>query len=473
MPRALLERLGRAPGEVAVVGLGASGRAATQLLRRAEFPVYASDAGDTPALQATGALLRDVGATVQLGGHDLARLAGAACVVASPGVPPTAPPLAAAIAAGVPVVGELEVALAAMPRLRYVAITGTNGKTTTTALVGHLLRALGHDAVDAGNIGTPLAEYALRPQPPAWAALETSSFQLHDLPGIAPTVGVVTNLSPDHLDRYPSLEAYYGDKARLFRNATSASRWVLNGDQREVLELWRLMPDDVVPRPTALAGRVATFSLAGDGDARYDAATGTLVLAGEPLLRRDEFPLVGDHNVANALTAALAVWEADAAHRTPAARATIAAALRGFHALQHRLEPVPTTDGILWLNDSKATNVSSTLVAVQGMTRPFVLLLGGRHKGEPYTALARPFAAHGVAIVAYGEAAPLVEADLGALVRVERVDGSFADAVARARALVPPGGAVLLSPACSSYDMFRNYEERGAAFRRLARGEAA
>lgn len=471
--RALFERLGRPAGEVAVIGLGASGRAAAQLLRRAGVAVYASDAGDGDRVRETAALLRDIGAAADTGGHDLARIARASVVVASPGVPPTAPPLAAAGAAGIPVIGELEVALTAMPALRYVAITGTNGKTTTTALVGHLLRALGHDAVDAGNIGTPLAEYALRPVPPAWAALETSSFQLHDLPGIAPTVGVVTNLSPDHLDRYDSLEAYYGDKARMFRNATDSSRWVLNADQREVLDLWRLMPADVTPRPQRLAGRVSRFSLRGEAEAWYDAATGTLLLHGEPLLPRADFPLVGDHNVANALTAVLAVSEADAAHRTPAARAAIADALRSFHALQHRLEPVPTGDGILWLNDSKATNVSSTLVAVQGMTRPFVLLLGGRHKGEPYTALAEPFRAHGVAVVAYGEAAPLIEGDLGALVRVECEDGDFASVIARARRLVPPGGAVLLSPACSSYDMFRNYEERGAAFRRLARGETA
>ena len=471
--RALFDRLGRAAGEVAVIGLGASGRAAAQLLRRGGVAVYASDAGHADRVRETAALLRDVGADVDTGTHDLARIARAAIVVASPGVPPTAPALATAAAAGVPVIGELEVALTAMPALRYVAITGTNGKTTTTALVGQLLRALGHDAVDAGNIGTPLAEYALRPVPPTWAALETSSFQLHDLPGIAPTVGVVTNLSPDHLDRYDSLEAYYGDKARLFRNATDDSRWVLNADQPDVLDLWRLMPADVTPRPTRLAGHVACVSLVREADAWYDSGTATLVLHGEPLLARHELALVGDHNVANALTAALAVWEADVAHRTPAARATMAAALRTFHALQHRLEPVPTTDGVLWLNDSKATNVSSTLVAVQGMTRPFVLLLGGRHKGEPYTALAEPFRAHGVAVVAYGEAAAQVEHDLGPLVRVEREDGGFASVVARARRLVPAGGAVLLSPACSSYDMFRNYEERGAAFRRLARGETA
>jgi UDP-N-acetylmuramoylalanine--D-glutamate ligase len=177
--------------------------------------------------------------------------------------------------------------------------------------------------------------------------------------------------------------------------------------------------------------------------------------------------------VANALTAALAVAVADPAFATDAARTTIAAALRSFHALPHRLEPVTTSDGRLWLNDSKATNVSSTLVAVQGMTRPFILLLGGRHKGEAYTALAAPFAAHGKVVLAYGEAADEIVHDLASLVNVEKVGGTFADVMSRARALSGPGDAVLLSPACSSYDMFRNYEERGATFRRLAQGASA
>jgi UDP-N-acetylmuramoylalanine--D-glutamate ligase len=185
-------------------------------------------------------------------------------------------------------------------------------------------------------------------------------------------------------------------------------------------------------------------------------------------MRRAELALLGDHNVANALAAVLAVAMADAAHRTPEARRRMAQALRDFRALHHRLELVGEHGGVQWINDSKATNVSSTLVAVQGMTRPYILLLGGRHKGEPYTALAEPFRRHGKVVLAYGEAGPIVERDLGALVPVERMESDFAAIVARARALAAPGDAVLLSPACSSYDMFDNYEHRGAEFRRLA-----
>ncbi|HVE78818.1 MAG TPA: UDP-N-acetylmuramoyl-L-alanine--D-glutamate ligase, partial [Gemmatimonadaceae bacterium] len=393
--------------------------------------------------------------------HDLDRIARAALVVASPGVPPDAPPLAAAAAGRVQVVGELEVALWLLPRLRYVAITGTNGKTTTTALAAHLLRAVGHgDAVAAGNIGTPLAALALRGGTPPWVALEVSSFQLHDTPSIAPTVGVLTNLSANHLDRYASLAEYYADKRLLFRNAAAGSHWVLNADDADVAAL-----ADGVP------GAHHRFSARRhDVEGWYDRSRGRLVVLGEALLARDQLMLFGDHNIENALAAALAVMLADPAHRTPDARARIAEGLRTFRALEHRLEPVGEFDGVLWINDSKSTNVASALVAVSGMTRPTVLLLGGRHKGEPYTALAAPVREKARMVIAYGESAPLVEADLGPMVRVERVAGSFADVVARARALARRGDAVLLSPACSSYDMFKNYEQRGAEFKRLAAG---
>jgi hypothetical protein len=266
---------GRAAGEVAVIGLGKSGRAAAELLARDGHRVYASDAGDGEGARTAAAALAGVGVDAATGGHDLARIGRAALVVASPGVPPEAPPLAAAAVAGVPVVGEVEIGLHYLPALRYVAITGTNGKTTTTAIAGHLLRALGRDAIDAGNIGTPLAELALRGRPPAWAALELSSFQLHDTPSVDPAVGVVTNLSPDHLDRYPSLDAYYGDKARLFANARAESRWVLNGDDAEVLALHGKVGLDALP------GETLTFSLRdAAAPAHFDRAGDALVLDG-------------------------------------------------------------------------------------------------------------------------------------------------------------------------------------------------
>ena len=459
-------------GEVAVIGLGKSGAAAAMLLRREGLDVYVSDAGESAAVLARAEAIVAEGAKVDVGRHDLDRIARAALVVVSPGVPPESPPLARARAARVPVVSEMEIGLRFLGSTRYIAVTGTNGKTTTTALVGQLLRALGHDAPDAGNIGTPLSEIALRPQQPAWIALEMSSFQLHDTPSVSPAVGVLTNLSPDHLDRYTSVDDYYADKALIFRNAGPSSRWVLNGDDREALRLHERLPLALGERAgrRQLPGETFTFSLRHRAAAHYDRSAGTLVVLDAPLLQRSELALFGDHNVANALAAGLAVMVADASHRSPEARAQIAAGLRSFRALTHRLEVAGEFGGVLWINDSKATNVSSTLVALEGMTRPTIVLLGGRHKGEPYSALAEPLRRIGKAVVAYGEAAPLVAGDLAGVVPVEEVAGgtTFEEVVARARRMASPGDVVLLSPACSSYDMFNNYEERGAAFKRLA-----
>jgi UDP-N-acetylmuramoylalanine--D-glutamate ligase len=447
-------------GEIAVIGLGKSGVAASRLLRSAGMRVYASDSASSDGVREGAKTVRAAGADADIGSHDLERIARASLVVASPGVPPEAPPLQRAHQARVPVVSEIEIALRALPEAKVIAVTGTNGKTTTTALVGHLLRAIGLDAIDAGNIGTPLAAIAMEPRPPRWIALELSSFQLHDTPGISPTVGVLTNLAPDHLDRYATVQEYYADKKLLFRNARTISKWVVNGDDREAVDLAR----DAV-------GTHKRFSLhRPDADATYDRAHDMLVVGGLPLLPRRELDLFGDHNVANALAASLAVMIADRGNATPEARARIADGLRTFHALKHRLEIAGEANGVMWINDSKATNVSSTLVAIQGMTRPTILLLGGRHKGEPYTALAEPLRKIGKAVIAYGESAPIIEQDLRGVVPIERLGSDFEEVTARARALATPGDVVLLSPACSSYDMFKNYEERGATFKRLAVG---
>jgi len=443
-------------GEAAVIGIGRSGIAASLLLAREGVHVYASDGGDDAAAVAGAARLTGAGIDASAGGHDLARIARAAVVVASPGVPPEAPPLAAARAAGVPIVSEIEVALRARDGMRYIAVTGTNGKTTTTTLIGHLVRTLGKRVADAGNIGTPLTEIVLREDRPEWIALELSSFQLHDTPSVNPAVGVITNLAPDHLDRYASAEEYYADKALLFRNASDASTWVLNADDALLTAM-----------AAGVAGAHRGFGIASAG-AEMTLAGGEIRWNGTRILARSDLPLLGDHNVMNAMAASLAVIAADAAHASRGALGRIAEGLRSFRAPPHRLETVGERAGVLWINDSKATNISSTQVAIDGMTRPTVLLLGGRHKGEPYTSLAPALKRITRVVLAYGEAAPIIEQDLGDAIPVERLGNDFAAVVARARALAQPGDVVLLSPACSSYDMFRNYEERGAAFRRLA-----
>jgi UDP-N-acetylmuramoylalanine--D-glutamate ligase len=463
-------RLAERRGEWAVVGLGRSGVAAARLLRAMGLPVYASDGGDTPALRDAAEGAARAGADVAVGGHDLARIARAAVVVASPGIPPAAPPLAAAHGARVPVVSEVELALRCLPALRYVAITGTNGKTTVTAMTAQLLRALGHDAEAVGNIGTPVSELALRDRPPTWAAIEVSSFQLHDTPGILPDAGVLTTLSPDHLDRYPSLEAYYADKRRLFANASDRSQWVTTADNADV--------DALV---AGIAGHWHRFTTAEPRSAGvaawYDRAGGMLHLGGAPFVARQRLPHPGDHNVANLLAAALAVTVAAPEHGQAWAREAMAAAVPGLPALPHRLEAVGEVDGVQWINDSKATNVASTLVALDGMTRPTVVLLGGRPKNESMAPLVAPLRRMARAVVTYGEGGPAIAAALAPAlaeaVAVESLDGAaFEAVVARARHLAQPGDVLLLSPACASYDMFRNYEERGRRFAELA-AEAA
>ena len=440
--------------EVSVAGLARSGTAAAKLLHARGIPVYVSDAGRSEVLRAAAEALRGElggGVAVDIGGHDLDRVASSVAMILSPGIPPDAQVVRAAAGAGVPILAEAQLGLDAMAEVPAIVVTGTNGKTTTTALTDHLLRASGRRSVAAGNIGNPLSAVASTEPRPEWLAVELSSFQLHDAPDIAPTVGILTNLAPDHLDRYPSLAAYYADKAKLFANANATSIWVSNLDDVDSREM-----------VAGVAGRHLSFST-GDGvraDAWYDRRGAQLMLAGQPLLARNELPLLGDHNVANALAASLAL------HAVGVDHASLAEGLATFRPLRHRMEPVREVDGVLWINDSKATNVASTRVAIQAMQRPFVLLLGGRHKGEPYVDLVGPLCEHGQVVIAYGEAGDLIEHDLAPAIRVVR-GVTFEDVIAKARVLAAPGSAVLLSPACSSYDMFDNYEQRGATFRAL------
>jgi UDP-N-acetylmuramoylalanine--D-glutamate ligase len=375
------------------------------------------------------------------------RIKRAGAVVVSPGIPPAAPPLETARKAGIPIHSEIDVGFLALEKTGCIAITGTNGKTTTTALIAHLLSATGQRATAAGNIGTPLCQAAMEPEPYDWLAVEISSFQLHDSAHFAPAIGVLTNLAPDHLDRYRSLEEYYADKARLFLHGSGRSVWVTNGDDPQALAMAK-----------EAGGTLKRFSVTGKGEGWYDRPKGRLMLGRSVLLPRAEFPLLGDHNAANALAAALAVQAAGA--DIPG----LAQGLRTFKPLPHRMEPVREVNGVLWINDSKATNIASTAVALDALDRPFVLLLGGRHKGEPYTALVPRLDGRCRAVIAYGEAGDLIEKDLKGKVKLMR-GGSFTDVIEKARKLAKPGEAVLLSPACSSYDMFRNYEDRGDKFR--------
>jgi len=435
-------------GEVAVVGLGRSGIAASAWLASRGLSVYASDGARTSVLESAARQLPPT-VTVELGRHDLGRIGRARAVIVSPGVPPDAPPIAAARAAGVEIVAELDLGARALTDASLIVVTGTNGKTTTTRCVAHLLSAAGVPSTAAGNVGRPLTDLINDPQRPKWIAVEVSSFQLHDSPHLVPAIGVLTNLAPDHLDRYSSVEAYYADKRLLFRNASDASVWVVNGDDAAVCELAR-----------GARGRHLHFSVRRPADAWFDRASGDLMLGRTALVPRTSLQLLGDHNVENALAAALAVWTAGVD------LAALAQGIESFRPPAHRLEAVRTVGSITWINDSKATNVAAAAVALRAMNGPFVLIAGGHPKGESFAPLATLLGPWCQGVIAYGEAAPQLASQLGPTGLVESVE-RFDDAVSRAALVVPQGGAVLLSPACASFDQFTNFEERGDRFRAL------
>ncbi|MDB4949227.1 MAG: murD [Gemmatimonadetes bacterium] len=445
---------------VGVLGLARSGLAAARLALAKGARVYASDLGTSPATEAAAEQVRALGGDADAGRHDAAKLAACDRIVLSPGIPRTVPILRDPAVASVRVESEVEFAFGLLDS-PVIAITGTNGKTTTTALLSHLLMTAGQDAPAGGNIGIALSELAMRDPAPDVAVVEVSSFQLADTHRFAPQIGILTNLAPDHLDRYPGVAEYYADKARLFANATADSRWVLNGEDETARGLpggadgWRFYFRVASPlEPGELGGYVT--------DDRWLVLRMDDGAEEEHLASTDELRILGTHNAANALAAAIA------ARLAGADAASIGRGLRSFEPPAHRLQPVADRDGVLWINDSKATNLASTQVALRSTHRPVVLLLGGRHKGEPYTGLLDDLRGRVRTVLAYGEAAPIIQADLSAEVPVERVDGGFDAVVRRAAEIARTGDVVLLSPACSSYDMFRDYEERGRRFAELA-----
>lgn len=456
---------------IAILGLAHSGAAAAQLALAKGNSVHVSDLRTDAATAARADELRKLGADVELASHDLERIAAADLIIASPGIPPHADVLQALRTAGRVWVSEPEFA-ARFYRGSLIAVTGTNGKSSVTLLIGRLLEAAGISAAVGGNVGGGLApaasELALLEPPPAWFVLEVSSFQLADIDCFAPDVGVLTSLAPDHQDRYPSVEAYWADKARLFANATPASRWVL-ADQAEVLELAR----DAVGRryvfsPDAEpvhAEELHAFVRDGVLTLRVDGRD-------EAVLRREELPLLGRHNVANALAAALAARLAGA---SPEA---IAEGLRNATSLPHRMQAVGELDGVLWINDSKATNVGAARSAIDSLERPLIVLLGGYEKGESMAALAPVLERRARRVVAFGAAGERIARELetawGAATDAPRLDrcADFDHALDCAAGHAVAGDVVLLSPACSSFDEFENYEARGRRFIEFVRARA-
>ncbi len=436
---------------ITVVGLGKSGLAAARFCRQQGARVTVTDMAARGQFATEARELEALGVTLEFGAHRSATFDQAELVVLSPGVPHTIAPVETARRRGIPVIGEVELAFRYI-EAPIVAVTGTNGKTTTTELLGQMLQASGLEVFVGGNIGTPLIDYVAQGQRRDWLVIEVSSFQLDTIVHFRPRIGVLLNISADHLDRYSSFEAYAESKMRLFANQTASDTAVLNaadGFGRAAAErvpgkllMVNAGPNDGGSGNALIAVDHITFQLAGLGGHTID-------LSG--------WQLIGDHNRENAAAAGLAALAAGA---TPQGLQT---AIDTFRGLAHRLALVHTHRGVRYYDDSKATNVDAVCRALEGFATPVVLIMGGRDKGGGYQDLVRPVRQFVRALVVIGEAAEAITQTLGHLVPTVRA-GDMAEAVRLAAARARRGDAVLLSPACASFDMYDSYHQRGEDF---------
>jgi UDP-N-acetylmuramoylalanine--D-glutamate ligase len=432
---------------VVVVGAARSGVAAAELLARRGARVTLTD---TRRSIDEAARLRDLGIALELGGHDPVTMARAELIVTSPGVPLRQPAIEEAEREGVPVIGELELASRWL-RGRIVAITGTKGKSTTTTLTGRIFEHAGMPAIVGGNIGEALSSQVDRSTPDVVHVVEVSSFQLENTVTFHPWIAVFLNFSPDHLDRHASVEEYAQAKARIFANQTAEDWAVVNADDSFVLEL--ASRGRARRLPFALASPLTSgLVVAGDAIAQRTAGADT------PLVPLSAVRLPGRHLLYDVLAAAAVGRLAGV---TPAA---LTSAVASFAGLEHALEPVSSIGDVRFVNDSKATNVDAALRSIESFGRGLVVIMGGRYKGGDFGALGPALAARDAQVVAIGEAAPLLADALAPAVPVHAA-GSMRGAVALAYSLARPGGVVLLAPACASFDMFRDYAERGRAFK--------
>ena len=436
---------------VLVVGLARTGVAASLFSTVYGACVTATDEKPEAQLGEAPARLRTAGVKLELGGHAPGTFLKQDLIVVSPGVPAKLPALEEARARDIPVWSEIELAWRFL-RGRLVAITGSNGKTTTTALVAHILKTAGIPALIGGNIGVPLLSLVESSTDATVTVAEISSFQLETIQDFRPETGVLLNLTPDHLDRHASFEDYASAKMRLFENQLERDAAVLNADDPEVT---RRMPAGPHIFWFSRRKRVAEGAFL-SGDQIILRSEGSEI----PVARRSEIALRGEHNVENVLAACAAAYLAGA---EPAA---IENGVKTFRAAEHRLEFAAEIAGVQYYDDSKATNVDAARKAIEAFPGRLIVILGGRDKGSPYATLREPLHARARMAILIGEAAPKIAAELGGSVSIEQA-GTLDRAVALAAEAAQAGDVVLLAPACSSFDQFENFEHRGRAFKEL------
>jgi UDP-N-acetylmuramoylalanine--D-glutamate ligase len=440
--------------KVLVVGLGKSGLSAALFLRQRGAQVTVSDMRSAAALAKEIPALLEHGIMVESGGHGLLTFRRQDLIVVSPGVPLDTPELVQVKAFGLPVIGELELASQFL-KGSILAITGSNGKTTTTALAGEILAGAGIESQVGGNIGTPVVDLIAKSTDKSWSVLEVSSFQLESTQLFHPKIAVILNITPDHLDRHGSFENYALAKERIFSAQTKADSLILNAGNARAAEAAARSSAKVYW--FSLEEPVAQGAWVQNGHVVFRAAAGALI---EPIVALKAIPLKGAHNVENVLAA---VCSARLAGASPE---SIAKAVESFRAVEHRLEHVATDNGVEYYNDSKATNVDASAKAIAAFPGCIHLILGGKDKNSNYADLSDLLRRRVKAVYTIGSAAAKIESQLRGIVPIMPCE-TLANAVAAARRAAHPGDVVLLSPACSSFDQFENYEHRGRVFKEL------
>jgi UDP-N-acetylmuramoylalanine--D-glutamate ligase len=443
---------------VLVVGLGKSGLAAARFLKAQGARVTVSDARPATLIAELSELL-DQGFMVEAGSHGLLTFRRQDLIVVSPGVPMSTPVLSQVRAMGAHIIGELELG-AQYLQGEVIAVTGSNGKTTTTALIGEILKVAGRATLVGGNIGRPVTAMVEESTAESWSVLEVSSFQLETVETFRPRIALVLNITPDHLDRHGTFEAYAALKARITEFQTAEGFLVLNGEDKDT----QLIAAKTKAQVYWFSGRrpMRQGAFVHGESILFVAREGAKE---EPVMPVVEIPLAGAHNVENVLAAVCAARLAGVESET------IRAAVREFKAVEHRLEFVREVGGVKYYNDSKATNVDATLKAVEAFAGGVHLILGGKDKGSDYRVLESLLRERVKTVITIGSAAEKIERQLDGVVKIERAE-TLERAVALAHEAAAAGDTVLLAPACASFDQFENYEQRGRVFKELVLGLA-